>query len=153
MDVLSFFFRFGIHLQLNLMRKAFKQLTTEACLKPLTLCRYFFKSPKPKRAETSISYLISSELKEQSYQPYYTACYFSSKTHFFQQFPPSARKEFFFQEKYLAEVITSPTDGHSVQINLNIFFSLYTYVQIQCTYISKILYTGALCIYNSCSLI
>ena len=66
MDVLSFFFRFGIHLQLNLMRKAFKQLTTEACLKPLTLCRYFFKSPKPKRAETSISYLISSELKEQS---------------------------------------------------------------------------------------
>ena len=122
MDVLSFFFRFGIHLQLNLMRKAFKQLTTEACLKPLTLCRYFFKSPKPKRAETSISYLISSELKEQSYQPYYTACYFSSKTHFFQQFPPSASKEFFFQEKYLAEVITSPTDGHSVQINLNIFF-------------------------------
>ena len=73
MDVLSFFFRFGIHLQLNLMRKAFKQLTTEACLKPLTLCRYFFKSPKPKRAETSISYLISSELKEQSYQPHYTA--------------------------------------------------------------------------------
>ena len=32
-----FFFDFRIHLQLNLMRKAFKQLTTEACLKPLTL--------------------------------------------------------------------------------------------------------------------
>ena len=121
MDVLSFFFRFGIHLQLNLMRKAFKQLTTEACLKPLTLCRYFFKSPKPKRAETSISYLISSELKEQSYQPYYTACYFSSKTHFFQQFPPSARKEFVFRKIPCRSHYISH-GGTSVQINLNNFF-------------------------------
>ena len=105
MDVLSFFFRFGIHLQLNLMRKAFKQLTTEACLKPLTLCRYFFKSPKPKRAETSISYLISSELKEQSY----TACYLLStllysmlfflKNTFFPAVSPFCQERIFFSGK------------------------------------------------------
>ena len=131
------------------MRKAFKQLTTEACLKPLTLCRYFFKSPKPKRAETLISYLISSELKEQSYQPHYTQHVIFPQKHIFSSsFPLMPGRE-----KYPAEVITSPTEGHSVQINLNNFFSLYTYVQIQCTYISKILYTGALCIYNLCSLI
>lgn len=114
-----------------------------------SLCRYFFKSPKPKRAETSISYLISSELKEQSYQPHYIQhVIFVSKTHFFQQFPPSARKEFVFGKNTLPKSLHLPRRDIQSKLIWIIFFSLYTYVQIQFTYISKILYTGALCIYN-----
>ena len=91
-----------------------------------SLCRYFFKSPKPKRAETSISYLISSELKEQSYQPHYIQhVIFVSKTHFFPAVSPFCQERICFREKYPAEVITSPMEGHSVQINLDNFFFHY----------------------------
>ena len=118
-----------------------------------SLCRYFFKSPKPKQAETSISYLISSELKEQSYQPHYIQhVIFVSKTHFFQQFPPSARKEFVFGKNTLPKSLHLPWRDIQSKLIWIIFFIIYlctntTYVQIQFTYISKILYTGALCIY------
>ena len=92
-----------------------------------SLCRYFFKSPKPKRAETSISYLISSELKEQSYQPHYIQhVIFVSKTHFFQQFPPSARKEFVFGKNTLPKSLHVPRrDIQSKLIWIIFFFIIY----------------------------
>ena len=92
-----------------------------------SLCGYFFKSPKPRRAETSISYLISSELKEQSYQPHYIQhVIFVSKTHFFQQFPPSARKEFVFGKNTLPKSLHLPwRDIQSKLIWIIFFFIIY----------------------------